>query len=170
MSYSHLVRVYKTKVVHFHSYPNSWGTAPAIWDFLANEYLGWEHTLGRTDSDIEKLWNLQHDTSIPMHLRMCLGMTFDFAFAPHNALAELADHIDAAGRDIARKWPDRVNHWPLIAIDLRTQATIKQDHRLRGIALECTSVSDIWAGASKDILADLPFDFFEHITSYPEAA
>ena len=143
MSRSTIWKVYKTTATQYRELHNSWGTAPPLWGWLGQNYLGWEkpsewlHT-----SDTKPLWELYENESVPIHMRFGLLATFD------DGIVEIKDLTEAA--KLARQvydtigyGPHKYNHWNGISKAYTELSTIK-DKRVQGIALGCTSVSDPW--------------------------
>ena len=90
---------------------NSHGSAPVIWDQMAQTYLNLPPF--HYSFHIDKLWPLWKDLSIPEHLRAVLGMTYD------NTIIEKQDFARAVA-DIKKFLEDfpvnhkYENHWPEI--------------------------------------------------------
>lgn len=132
MSRSTLYLVYDNTSEILHEYRNGWGTGPAIWDTIGK--------LGGISFDSDDLWKLARNPTMPLHLRMCHAFTFDRAVCPAGRLNEMAEWLVMAHADMDQK---RVSHFGTIAEHLREIA--KQNNpELRGVALNCTSVSVVW--------------------------
>jgi len=146
MSYS-TINVVNTKSVRaVHEVQNSWGSAPAIWNYLSTCFLGLSHMpLGfgaEGEAALHRLWALVTDKQVPWHLRLCHAWTFDYVVCPPERLVELAQACESAGAEIKRLYPNRVNHWPAFSYHLAKLPRLSR--RVVGVGLTCTSVSDIW--------------------------
>lgn len=139
MSTSDLYRVYGTKATHIAEFRNGWGSAPVVWGYLCEKYLGGTRTSWGINTPLEKLWALSADERVPRCLRLTLGFTYDWAVCPPKKAGELADALEEAGKLCDR--PGYVNHWQAIANELRNH---KARARQVGIGISCTSVNDIW--------------------------
>ena len=138
MSTSDLYRVYRTKASHIAEYRNGWGSAPLLWGYLNEKYLGGTR-YGWSGINNSPLWALSKDMRVPRSLRITHAFTFDQSVCPVDRVSELADALEEAGKICAHE--QHVNHWASIAHDLR-QTKLKA--RQIGFALSCTSVCDPW--------------------------
>lgn len=142
MSTSDLYRVYRTKATHYAEYRNGWGSAPPLWNYLCNTFLG--STNGWLCFDKEqsqRLWDLAIDERMPRLLRIAHAFCFDRGYCPtlQRRVKELAEACDEVARVTSK--PEHVNHWAKIAADLRdARAKPKQV----GWGISCTSVEDPW--------------------------
>jgi hypothetical protein len=138
MSESSLFLVYKNMSRGYEEYRNGHGTGPMIWGHLEQLY-----GLPRWVSDNKKLWALARDPKVPVHLRLCHAFTFDRAVTPVHNLLEMAEALELAHEDIVKGRENGWSHFADIANDLR--AIHKKHNRyLVGLALNCTSVADVW--------------------------
>jgi hypothetical protein len=142
MSSSTLYAVFRTTATRIAEYRNSYGTAPAIWGHMCEEYLHEDRSSWLFGVRDKGLWDLAKNPAVPEHLRLCHVFTFDHALVPRDCLGRMADALNLAYSDLIRRHPNHVNHWQAIAADLRKA---KVDRRALGIGLGCTSVADPWA-------------------------
>jgi hypothetical protein len=91
---------------------NSHGSAPVVWDEISQKYLGTEPFA--YSRDIDKLWPLWKDESIPLHQRAVLTMTYDNVYVAKADYAQAAKDIRAFLIDFPEK-PGYSNHWNTIA-------------------------------------------------------
>src|ERR1700733_15232319 len=92
MSSSDLYRIYRTKATHYAEMRNGWGSAPAVWSYLAVKFLGREqHDYLRGDGNDSELWGLGRDSRVPRELRLAHAFCFDQAMCPIERLGELAE-------------------------------------------------------------------------------
>lgn len=132
MSESVLYRVYNKTVRGESEYQNGWLSAPLLWSYLAQKYLGRDVKMFGNDPE---LWGLVTDQKLPRHCRIALAMTLDRALCPSSRIAEVSGEL----LKVAAVLPDH-SHWKVIADDM---AQIK-DKRMKGVGLTCTTVSDVW--------------------------
>lgn len=142
MSRSTLLRVYKSKACWDVELSNGHGTAPVLWDYLQQKYLpegqSWI-------TSCREVWKLFDSPGVSERHKLGLLLTFDRSVllkkhllrsvAP---LKELA--AEMTGFCSAKQW---VNHWPAVASFVEAMAA-KKDYRMIGIAINCTSVADVW--------------------------
>lgn len=156
MSYSTLYQVFKTTVRPVAEYRNGHGTGPAIWGELREGYLG-QKRFGYGQND-DWLWALARTKLVPLSLRACHVITFDYALIKPEHAQVMAELIAEGGAMLSREY---VNHFPAIAEDI---ASHKFDRRALGLAINCTSVSDLWEewvrGHGRE-----PFDAYAYITN-----
>jgi hypothetical protein len=145
-------------VRHYHRVQlrNSWGSAPAIWDNMAQRYLGAPEYSYFTV--LKDLWNLWMREDIPKPHRAVHMFTFDRAYVKNEDFRRMALDIDAFLSTMPIK-ADNVNHWPTIAEYLRKS-------RAKAVGLYCTSVSecDYCNGGLKDA-----FDLYAELDALPDA-
>lgn len=141
MSTTTLWAVYKSKVTVVAEYQNGHGSGPALWDLMAKRYLHMPMPWG--GDDLKRLWKLATDRTVVEHLRITHAATFDYAMIPVANLEIAATAFEKAHEDILRLTDWTWSHWAAIAADLRKLAA-KHDHRMLGVGIGCTSVSDPW--------------------------
>jgi len=144
MSYSTLWEVYKTKVISVKEFHNGHGTGPAIWDCICQNFLGFEEYSWLTEDHMNTLWPSWENPEIPDFLRFTLMVTYDRSYIEPNRLIEAADYLDKGHEYILAHTSWVWSHFEAIALTLRQLTDRKLDHRLLGIGLGCTSVSDPW--------------------------
>lgn len=76
MSYSTLWKIHKTKVISHQEFRNGWGSAPALWDYLAETHLGEKPSMFN-QQQMRRVWDLFDNPTVPIHRRIALGFTFD---------------------------------------------------------------------------------------------
>ena len=145
MSHSAIYLVYKTTARQILEYNNGYGTAYVLWAMLSEKYLGGRQAY-YSDAGLKALWGLYKRQNIPEHLRLCHIFTFDNAVCHADDLCRLADACDKTFYDLDAFNNNTVNHWRDLATDLRK---IKNEPRLLGIGLTCTSVADAWANHAR---------------------
>lgn len=137
---------YPEGIIEEIEFSNSHGSAPVIWDAMAQKYLGLQpfHYNFHTD----KLWPLWKDLNIPEHQRAVLTMTYD------NVVVEKKDFLRAA-KDIEKfleDFPVNIeyeNHWPEI------QKIFLENPDCDAIGFHWTSVnSDPFQGSWNDDIED----------------
>lgn len=143
MSHSTLYMVFKTTVREIGEFENSYGTALPLWDFLAKTYLGWGDGWShqKTPEEDKALWRLARDPQVPRALRICHAMTFDNALVVPSDIQAAADACEFTYGVVRQNSPG-TNHWHRISARLKRFKT--SDQRVIGVALNCTSVNDIW--------------------------
>lgn len=140
MSSSTLYRVYRTKATQYAEMRNGWGTAPVIWSYLCVKYLHRQPHEYLLPNDTA-LWDLARSEVVPRELRLVHAFCCDQAMCPMDRLAELAEACEYAWR-LTSTDSARVNHWATVANFLRG---IARKPKQIGVALNCTSVCDIWS-------------------------
>jgi len=114
MSYTTIIHVFPgEKIECGDELRNSHGSAPVIWDLLCQKYLGIE-PMHWMSGNMERLWKLWKDTSIPVHHRALLMMTFDRAYVLKANYARAAADIRKFFTEFQYN-PEYVNHWPQIS-------------------------------------------------------
>lgn len=98
-------------VIDIVEFQNSHGSAPVIWDQMAQTYLNLPPFHYSFHSD--KLWPLWKDLSIPEHHRAVLGMTYDNTVIEKHDFARAAADIKKFLDDFPVN-PEYENHWPEI--------------------------------------------------------
>lgn len=118
---------------NFRELSNGWGSAPVIWDALSQRYLG-KQPYGYSGGDMQPLWDLWKDASVPESYRAVHLLTLDRMYVLRKDYARMAKDI----RAFLAEFPVGVgaNHWPAIAEFLESDADIP------AMGLRCTSVSE----------------------------
>ena len=143
MSYTTTYRLFKTKVTPIREHRNSWGSAPVVWDYMEAKYLPPQEFSRSITRGMQEVWDLYKDPRTLPCERFALLATFDWAYCSVDKLAKGATLLEEFAV-LSEAWaPDRVNHWRAIAQDYR-DTLAKPDHRLKGVCIGCTSVSDPW--------------------------
>jgi hypothetical protein len=141
MSTTTLYKVYKRSTIGLEEFDNGNLSARPLWDYLAKTYLGWgddwQHT--KSPEDDKALWRLARDRRVPRPLRLCHAMTFDHAVIPPHGFREASDVCFEVGTTLLRN-----SHWAGIGTAIGRVVHAEPDPLLCGIALNCTSVNDIW--------------------------
>jgi hypothetical protein len=150
MSTSDLYVVNQKSTTWLAAFRNGWGSAPAAWDYLGKKYFG-ESYHSMDSKELRKVWDLFGDTSLPGDERIVLAVTFDHAYIP---LAHLKDVGEACITFHAKSYNgEQVNHWAEIGQSLIGLQGKHFSRFARGVALSCTSVSDMWGWPSDEQLA-----------------
>lgn len=154
MSRATLLRVYKTKARWDLELGNAWGGAWALWEYLYKKHFPSSKEKFLDTKELSKIDDIVDDDSQPLSERVGLFLTFDRALIKREhvelcvgPLRELASAITAA-RD-----PSYVNHWPAIA---EWVASVKLPKNALGIAMNVTSVVDVWDDYPKLLRGDSP--------------
>ena len=113
---------------------NSWGSAPVVWDALCQKYLG-AAPHGFLNADLDRLWRLWEDATIPLYYRSVLMMTFDRAYVTKKDYTRAAQDIRSFLADFPQK-PSYANNWPRIA------DVFESDPDIPAIGIRHTSVSE----------------------------
>lgn len=137
MSYTTVLAIYPNdKVEELFELGNAWGSAPVIWDVMAQKYLHKAHFMAATLVDNgEALWALCNDNSVPVLHRAVHLMTMDRLYIEAKDFKRAAADIRAFLSDFPQL-EKRINHWPTIAEYLDTEPDIP------AIGFHMTSVSD----------------------------
>ncbi|VXA58245.1 conserved hypothetical protein [Acinetobacter proteolyticus] len=115
---------------------NSWGSAPVIWDAMAQKYLDKPHFMAATLQDEgAKLWALCSDESIPLLHRSVHLMTMDRKYIEKKDFQRASTDIRAFLQDFPQP-ENRINHWHAIADYLDSNPDVP------AIGFHMTSVSD----------------------------
>ena len=121
-------------VIDVVEFRNSHGSAPVVWDLIAQKYLGLQpfHYSFHT----EKLWPLWKDLTIPEHHRAVLAMTYDDTVIIKTDFKRAAEDIRKFLEDFPVN-PEYVNHWPAIL------------EIFEGIP-DCDAIGFYWTSVSED--------------------
>jgi hypothetical protein len=149
MSTTDLYVLNKASVRHLAEFRNGWGSAPIVWDFLAEKYLG-----GRVNpfsgDGYRPVWDLASDDRLTAAEKVVLMMTFDRMFVPIDHLDAAADACGEFYTQSAAWSNNMVNHWGAIGEALRSAKSLRRSRHARGVCMSCTSVSDPWIDAQAD--------------------
>lgn len=107
----------------------------------------------------DKSWKLHDDDRLTAAERTCLLMTFDYAYVPLDKLEDTAWLCDEFG--ILSEDGERVNHWRAVGRELFEASKQRWGRHARGIALNCTSVADIWIDAYPSQIKDKAWSIYE---------
>lgn len=163
MSRSTLLSVFNTKAVWELELPNSWGTAPLMWDFFYEKHCwngdGWgqgiygqggaatfcrPHAIYHNPKNMDEIFAKLGDASIPFHHRAGLFLTCDRVILRTKDLPRLVEPFALLAVEIRGYCkPKCANHWETISQFISKKAK-DHDPRMLGIALNCTSVSNVW--------------------------
>ncbi|WOE40105.1 hypothetical protein [Acinetobacter chinensis] len=131
MSYTTVLAVHPgEKVEELFELRNAWGSAPVIWEAMAQKYLG-KGAFAAGD----ELWSLWKDKSIPVLLRTVHLFTFDRAYIVKKDFHRAAQDI----REFFQVFPqpeNHINHWFAIADYLETSPDVP------AIGFHMTSVTE----------------------------
>lgn len=147
MSTSDIYLLNKVSTTHFAEFQNGWGSAPVCWDYLGTKYIEEEPTYSMDMAYMKKVWALASDKGVPIEDRVCLMMTFDNAYVPVKALKDAAEACHLFAEKIK---PDVVNHWRAFGDSLLEVGELRLSRHVRGVALSCTSVNDVWQNRGKN--------------------
>ncbi|WP_353170914.1 hypothetical protein [Acinetobacter rudis] len=131
MSYTTILAIYPgEKIEEVLELNNAWGSAPFIWNAMAEKYLG----KGAFSAGNE-LWALWKNPNIPLAYRKVHLMTFDRAYILKGDFLKAAEDIQIFLKDFGVN-SDQVNHWGVIADLLETNPNYP------AIGFHMTSVSE----------------------------
>lgn len=155
MSTSDLYLLFSKSVRHWSEHRNGWGSAPVVWDYLADRYIPEKPFYSFERDHLRKVWALDKSDGLSDAELAALAFTFDNAYIPRGNLSEVAAWFEAFGAQVGAhpEFANRVNHWPAFAAELRKINAEVKDKRLRGVCISCTSVNDIWAYEAPDRIA-----------------
>lgn len=159
MSTSDLYRINKTGARHVAEFRNGHGTAPLIWGYLNQQFLGREPNawlFGNNDA----LWKLSSDDRVPRDVRITHAWCMDGAICPPDRLEELRAACAATGKICGRE--QHVNHWQAISEAI---AAYKPRRGERGLGISCTSVSDPWIDFPRSGYRGEPWSLFDALTT-----
>ncbi len=114
---------------------NSHGSAPVIWNAMCVKHLVAEEYTYMLHGNIDKLWPLWEDLSIPEHQRAVLMMTYDRAYVTKKDYHRAASDIEKFLADFPPKL-GYANHWP------RIKDVFSGDPDFPAIGFHVTSVSE----------------------------
>lgn len=136
MSYTTIIHVYPNEKIECgEELPNSYGSAPVVWDALCQKYLGYPPYGWGMREDLKDLWNLWKDEKLPLHQRSVLMMTFDRAYVSKTDYKRAASDIRLFLRDFPED-ETKVNHWN------RIEEYFESNPDVPAIGFWCTSVSE----------------------------
>lgn len=141
MSYTTLYAVFKTKASEIVDLRNSWGSGPAIWDYVALKCTG--KKLSLISTDLKWFWKLWESEKIDDDVRACLLSTYDYAVVEVDRLLDFEKSCQLVYQKIIAETAWTWNHFWSIGIAAGKLAK-KHDHRCIGMGIGCTSVSDPW--------------------------
>ena len=131
MSYTTVLAVHPNeKVEDLFELRNAWGSAPVIWEAMAQQYLN----KGAFGAGAE-LWGLWKNQNIPVLHRIVHLFTFDRAYISKKDFIRAANDIRAFLKDFPQP-ENHINHWFAIADYLET------DPEVPAIGFHMTSVSE----------------------------
>lgn len=133
MSTTTVKAIWLDKVEDLEEYQNAHGSAPVIWDEIAQKYLHLKPF--EYNFHTEKLWPLWKNQSIPKHHRAVLAMTYDRAVIEKEYFKRAAEDIKQYLIDFPPH-PDYANHWTDIA------SLFESDPDCEAIGFHWTSVSE----------------------------
>jgi hypothetical protein len=132
------------------AFSNGWGSAPVLWDYLSEKYLGLK-AMPFGENERQKLWDLARDKRLTGEERACHMLTFDRAYVPLQHLERVSDACYSVYADMPAKYKgDRVNHWYGLGALFSQLAQMKFHHRCRGVCIAPTSVEDHWRNPDPD--------------------
>ncbi|MDC5046801.1 hypothetical protein OHW25_12790 [Acinetobacter baumannii] len=132
MSYTTVLAVYPNeKFEELFELRNAWGTAPVVWDAMAQTYLRKSNFMVCGN----ELWPLWKDKTIPEVHRAVHLITFDRAYIEKKDFQRAAADIRTFLKDFPPQ-ENRVNHWTEIADYLETNPDVP------AIGFHMTSVTE----------------------------
>lgn len=148
MSRACLLKVYKSKASWELELANSHGGAAVLWNYLWKIYCsdGFEKSWFMAEGQLDRLDKILDDPKTPLHHKAGLILTYDRSVILKEHLLILSTEFQKLASEMCGFCaPEHfVNHWPEIARWITDMAMKDHDHRLIGIALNATSVADVW--------------------------
>lgn len=132
-------------------YPNGWGSAPVIWEFIWKKYLQTTESARNYEScmhpqgNLKKICDLANDGKLLDHERICVQLTFDLCVVRKEDFPTIAGALDTMY--LATFNGVHANHLKAIATDLREAD--KWTNYI-GCCFRHTSVGDAWAVYERD--------------------
>lgn len=156
MSSTNVYALNGKSTTHLRSFRNGWGSAPVLWDYLGEKYLGWTNGMPMFNKPaLQKLWDLSRDSRVTVEERICHRLTFDYAYVPLEHLGLVGDACYSVYAAMPEKFKgDRVNHWYNIGSLFTQLAERKFHHRCRGVCMAPTSVEDHWCNPDPEWVKD----------------
>lgn len=145
MSYTRVYAIYKTKVSEISCLKNSWGSAPMLWEYISQKYLG--KAFNMADHN-DGFWAVRKDPRMCRHDRMVFLSTFDCGLVDFELLGEYEQACREMSGKIAQGTKSEWNHFVAIA-EAAKDMRKKHDSRCLGLGLGCTSICDPWLGYPK---------------------
>lgn len=140
---------YPLGVVDSIEFRNSHGSAPVVWDLMAQKYLKLPPFNYMFNTD--KLWPLWKRKDIPESHRAVLGMTYDNAVIAKKDFGRAAKDLRFFLNDFYFN-PEHENHWPAILNILESE-------------LDCDAIGFHWTSVTEDpFLSDFDEDLDEYKT------
>ena len=147
MSYTSLYAVYKTKATRIKELKNSWGSGPAIWDYIHQKIYGTPFPM--MESELGDFWGLWKDERLTTSEKVTLLSTYEKSYVEIERLGEFSEACKVVHKRIINNSKWSWNHFEDIgatAFDLYNN----HDHRCIGFAIGCTSVCDPWEGSDRE--------------------
>ena len=154
MSCSTLYEVHPSHVVEIAEYRNSFHSSMALWQFAAKRYCRFLEGFPLFDSSRQQaVWDCYKRFDVPEPIRIAMAFTLDGIIIPASECELLGLKLLTVGAEVSKteRYP---NHWDAIAKDI--VAHKPSGKSAIGVALNGTSVSDIWIyGRSKDQITEI---------------
>lgn len=146
---------------------NSWGSAPVVWNALAERYLG-KPNYAYLSGNMSPLWELWKRTDVPESYRAVHMLTFDRAYVLRRDFARMAKDIRVFLSDFESS--PGANHWPAVV------EFLEKNPDYPAIGLYCTSVAcDPFEGPWNEELDrndpldwETAYDLYEELDSLKE--
>lgn len=146
MSSTSTYELFSTKVNNIGEYRNSWGSGPAVWDYISTKLYGKKFNI----MDDRNFWGCYKDDRLTIDELCVLLSTYDRAYVRVDKLLEFADSCEKVHRKLLETTNWEWSHLESIAKDARSLYNV-HDHRAKGLCIGCTSVADAWEGDIKTL-------------------
>ncbi len=139
MSSTSVYAIYKTKATMICSLRNSYGSGPAMWDYISMKCLGEKFNM----FDEKDFWSLWQDERLTENEVAVLLSTYDKGFIEVGRLEDFAKACEELHDKIIATTTWEWSHFADIGKAAKSLAT-NHDYRCIGLGIGCTSVSDPW--------------------------
>lgn len=144
-------------VSYFEEFENSWGTGPALWDYLLEKHHGKD--LPFYFDRGKALEELVRGKLLDSEELMAEMFMRDGAYIPKERLLVAAEACETLGARIPST--DTVNHWPEIGRSLRRMSGTRLSRHAVGACLTATDIQDDWRWSAG--MADNTWSIFRPI-------
>lgn len=142
MSYSTLLKVYRSKCRWDLELPNSHGTFPAAEDYLCNKYVPGSKPWLFDRVALKHIDQLFLNGKLDLSDAVAHFFIWDRALIKREHVPLCVEPLKIFAKNVSEfRGPEYVNHWPTIA---KWIAEVKLDRRCLGVALNTTSCADVW--------------------------
>lgn len=125
------------KIEGLREFGNAWLSAPILWNFLTQKYLG--KSFMSVPPESRDLWDLYKDERVPEHQQNVLKMTFDRWYVTKANYKRAASDVRALIADLTVAG-EFIGHWPAIAEILESEP-------------DCPAIGFWWTSVSENPFA-----------------